>query len=88
MKSVRLPIGLGLAVLGTLGLGALPFETAPDLFLLPIAMRDGRSCYQVLYGRFPSEAVAEKQRKRLPASFLADRNRPKLFRFSDIPKHQ
>jgi len=60
----------------------------PDIFLLPIAMRDGRSCYQVLYGRFPSEAVAEKQRKRLPASFLADRNRPKLFRFSDIPKHQ
>jgi len=37
MKWARLPIGLGLAVLGTLGLGALPFEAAPDLFLLPVA---------------------------------------------------
>ena len=60
----------------------------PDIFLLPIGMRDGRVCYQVLYGRFPTQAVAEKQLKHLPASFLADRNRPKIFRFSDIPKLQ
>jgi len=60
----------------------------PDIYLLPIAMRDGRVCYQVLYGRFPTQAAAERQLKHLPASFLADRNRPKIFRFSDIPKLQ
>ena len=37
MKSLRLPAGLVLAVLGTLGLGALPLPVAPDLFLLPVA---------------------------------------------------
>ncbi|MDR3670459.1 MAG: hypothetical protein P4L36_06430 [Holophaga sp.] len=60
----------------------------PDIFLLPIAMRDGRVCYQVLYGRFPTQAAADKQLKRLPASFLADRNRPKKFRFAELPKVQ
>jgi hypothetical protein len=60
----------------------------PDIFLLPISLVDGRVCYQVLYGRFPSQAAAEKQLKRLPPSFLADRNRPKTFRFSEIPKVQ
>jgi septal ring-binding cell division protein DamX len=61
---------------------------APDIFLLPIAMRDGRVCYQVLYGRFPNQLAAEKQLKRLPASFLGERNRPKAFRFYDLPKKQ
>jgi len=60
----------------------------PDIFLLPIAMRDGRVCYQVLYGRFPTQLAADKQLKHLPASFLADRNRPKKFRFSELPKIQ
>jgi hypothetical protein len=60
----------------------------PDIFLLPMAMRDGRTCYQVLYGRFPSEQAALTQVKRLPASFLADRNRPKPFKFSDLRKVQ
>ena len=60
----------------------------PDIFLLPMTMRDGRVCYQVLYGHFPTQSAAEKQLKHLPASFLADRNRPKTFRFSEIPKAQ
>jgi hypothetical protein len=60
----------------------------PDIFLRPISMRDGRVCYQVLYGRFPTQLAAEKQMKRLPASFLADRNRPKPFRYGEIPKVQ
>ncbi len=60
----------------------------PDIFLRPISMRDGRVCYQVLYGRFPTQLAAEKQMKRLPASFLADRNRPKAFRYGEIPKVQ
>jgi hypothetical protein len=41
-----------------------------------------------MYGRFPSQLAAEKQMKRLPASFLADRNKPKPFRFAEIPKAQ
>jgi septal ring-binding cell division protein DamX len=60
----------------------------PDIFLLPLAMRDGRVCYQVFYGRFATQAAADKQLKHLPASFLADRNRPKKFRFSELPKAQ
>jgi len=60
----------------------------PDIFLLPLAMRDGRVCYQVLYGRFATQMAADKQLKHLPASFLADRNRPKKFRFSELPKTQ
>jgi septal ring-binding cell division protein DamX len=58
----------------------------PDLFLLPMPMRDGRGCYQVLFGRFPTPQAAERALKRLPASFLADRNRPKVFRFSELQK--
>ena len=60
----------------------------PDLFVLPIKWRDGRSCYQVLYGQFPTRDAAEHQMKRLPATFLANGNRPKAFRLSDIPKLQ
>lgn len=37
MKPLRLAIGLGLAVLGTLGFGAVRVPAAPDLFLLPVA---------------------------------------------------
>jgi len=58
----------------------------PDLFLLPMPMRYGRGCYQVLFGRFPTPQAAERALKRLPASFLADRNRPKVFRFSELQK--
>ena len=60
----------------------------PDLFLLPIKWRDGRGCYQVLYGHFPSKEAAEKQLKHLPATFLASGNRPKAFKVSEIPKIQ
>jgi septal ring-binding cell division protein DamX len=60
----------------------------PDIFLMPISLLDGRVCYQVLYGRFATQAAAEKQLKRLPPSFLAGRNRPRAFRFFEIPKVQ
>jgi septal ring-binding cell division protein DamX len=60
----------------------------PDLFLLPITLRDGRACYQVMYGNFPSKDAAEKESKRLPPAFMAERNRPKPFRFAEIPKEQ
>jgi len=63
-------------------------DREPDLFLLPMAMRDGRTCYQVLYGRFPSRQAAEQEVNHLPATFLANGNNPKPFRFGEIPKGQ
>jgi hypothetical protein len=56
----------------------------PDLFLLPMPMRDGRTCYQVFIGRFATQAAALAEIKRLPAAFRADR--PKAMRLADIPK--
>ncbi len=60
----------------------------PDLFILPMTLRDGRTCYQVLYGNFSGKDAAEKEIKRLPPAFQGERNRPKVFRFSEIPKEQ
>lgn len=61
-------------------------DRQPDLFLRPITFKDGRICYQVLLGRFPTQQAAEKQMKLLPPSFLGERSRPKLFRFSELIK--
>ena len=63
-------------------------DQKPDLFLLPMTLRDGRGCYQVLYGNFPTKEAAEKESKKLPPAFMADRNRPRAFRFAEIPKDQ
>lgn len=60
----------------------------PDLFILPMAMRDGRTCYQVFLGAYGSEAAARTAAKRLPAPFLAEGNRPKPFRVAQIPDRQ
>ena len=60
----------------------------PDLFLVPMAMRDGRTCYQVFLGSFGSEAAAKAAAKKLPAPFLAEGNRPKAFRVAQIPDRQ
>ncbi|HJW71469.1 MAG TPA: DUF4388 domain-containing protein [Geothrix sp.] len=60
----------------------------PDLFILPMTMRDGRTCYQVFLGHWGSEAAAKNAAKKLPAIFLAEGNRPKPFRVGQIPDHQ
>lgn len=60
----------------------------PDLFLVPMSMRDGRTCYQVFAGSYGSEAAAKAAAKRLPAPFLAEGNRPKPFRVAQIPDRQ
>jgi hypothetical protein len=60
----------------------------PDLFLLPMAMRDGRTCYQVFLGSFSSEAAAKAAAQKLPPPFLAEGNRPKPFRVAQIPDRQ
>jgi hypothetical protein len=60
----------------------------PDLFLVPMAMRDGKTCYQIYYGSFGSEAAAREAARSLPAPFLAEGNRPKPFRVAQIPDRQ
>ncbi|HEY3399098.1 MAG TPA: DUF4388 domain-containing protein [Geothrix sp.] len=60
----------------------------PDVFILPMAMRDGRTCYQVFLGSYGSEAAAKAAAKRLPPPFLAEGNRPKPFRVAQIPARQ
>ncbi|HEX7554686.1 MAG TPA: hypothetical protein VF378_14120 [Geothrix sp.] len=60
----------------------------PDLFLLPMAMRDSRTCYQVFLGSFSSEAAAKAAAQKLPPPFLAEGNRPKPFRVAQIPDRQ
>ncbi|NWJ39389.1 MAG: hypothetical protein HXX12_00265 [Geothrix sp.] len=60
----------------------------PDLFLVPMVMRDGRSCYQVFFGAFGSEAAAKAAANKLPPPFLAEGNRPRPFRVAQIPDRQ
>ncbi|MBI1752477.1 MAG: hypothetical protein HY014_06525 [Acidobacteria bacterium] len=60
----------------------------PDLFLVPMAMRDGRTCYQIFFGSYGSEAAAKAAAKKLPSPFLAEGNRPKPFRAAQIPDRQ
>lgn len=59
-----------------------------DLFIRPMVLRDGRDCYQIFYGEFPSAAAAGKQASRLPEAFRSSGNRPKPFRLDAIPTKQ
>lgn len=63
-------------------------EGKADLFVVPMVLRDGRPCYQVFYGKFPSSASAEKQARHLPRIFHEGGNRPKAFRVAEIPSKQ
>lgn len=60
----------------------------PDLFLLPMTMRNGRTCHQVFLGTYESEAAALAAARRLPPPFLAEGNRPKPFKVDQIPSRQ
>ncbi len=60
----------------------------PDLFLVPMTLRDGRTCYQVFLGSFGSEAAAREAARRLPPLFHAEGNRPKPFRVAQIADRQ
>jgi hypothetical protein len=57
----------------------------PDLFLRPMRMRDGKSCYQVFMGRFASKTAAEKVIATLPAPFRIEGNKPRAFQVREIP---
>ncbi|WP_243286027.1 DUF4388 domain-containing protein [Geothrix terrae] len=60
----------------------------PDLFLLPMTMRNGRTCHQIFLGTYESEATALAAARRLPPPFLAEGNRPKPFKVDQIPNRQ
>ncbi|WP_257304361.1 DUF4388 domain-containing protein [Geothrix campi] len=60
----------------------------PDLFILPMAMRDGRTCYQVFLGAYESESAAQAAARRLPSAFMTAGNHPKPFRVDQIPSRQ
>nr|WP_320131617.1 hypothetical protein [uncultured Holophaga sp.] len=59
-----------------------------DLFVRPMVLRDGRGCFQIFLGSFPSAAAAEKEVSRLPAAFRQGGNKPKPFRLDNIPERQ
>ena len=63
-------------------------DQSPDLFLVPMAMRDGRTCYQIFFGSFGSEAAAKEAARKLPTLFHAEGNRPKPFRAAQIVDRQ
>jgi hypothetical protein len=63
-------------------------ESKADLFVIPIVLQDGRTCYQVFYGKFPSRGAAEKQSPGLPKPFLEGGNHPKAFRLDEVPARQ
>lgn len=60
----------------------------PDLWIVPMRMRDGKDCYQVMLGDFPNEHAADQAAKKLPAAFHAPGNRPKAFRLDQLPDKQ
>jgi len=61
-------------------------EAKPDLFLRPLRMRDGKTCYQVFFGRFASKNAAEQAIGALPAPFRVEGNKPKPFQIQEIPE--
>lgn len=64
--------------------GAFPGR-APDLFIAPIKLRDGKTAYQLFLGDYASKAEAERAAKSVPAFFLEGGQRPKAFLAAGIP---
>jgi hypothetical protein len=57
-------------------------------FLLPIRMKDGRTCYQVFLGDFPTESAALAKRAELPAWYTRRGNAPIPFKLGALPEQQ
>ena len=72
----------------TLAHAVAAFKTPADLFLVPMAMKDGRTCRQVCLGGFSSEADAQAGIAKLPAFFTEGGNKPKPFQASALPEKQ
>ncbi len=72
----------------TLARAVAAFKEPADLFLVPMAMKDGRTCRQVCLGRFASEAEAQAALSHLPALFTQGGNKPRPFQASQLPEKQ
>ena len=72
----------------TLARAVAAFKEPADLFLVPMAMKDGRTCRQVCFGRFSSEAEAQAAVPGLPALFTGSGNKPRPFQASALPEKQ
>jgi septal ring-binding cell division protein DamX len=59
-----------------------------DVFIVPMAMRNGQSCNQLFLGTFASKAEAEAEIPRLPAQFREGGNKPRPYQVSEIPVRQ
>jgi chemotaxis protein histidine kinase CheA len=57
-----------------------------DVFLTPLRMRDGRLCYQLFLGNFPTRLSAEAELRSLPD--LLKRQQPRLMQVADIAAAQ
>ena len=68
-------------------LDALPGREA-DLLLAPIRMKDGRTCYQVFLGNYPTESAAREAAGALPPVFKGPGRTPKLFKSGELPSEQ
>ncbi|MBS1784411.1 MAG: hypothetical protein JST24_03160 [Acidobacteria bacterium] len=72
----------------TLARAVAAFKEPKDLFLVPMAMKDGRTCRQVCLGTFKTQAEAEAAIQRLPALFTQGGNKPRPFQASQLPEKQ
>lgn len=72
----------------TLARAVAAFKEPADLFLVPMAMKDGRTCHQVCFGRFASEAEAQAAISHLPGLFTEGGSKPRPFQASNLPEKQ
>ena len=72
----------------TLAHAVASFKGPADLFLVPMAMKDGRTCRQVCFGRFASQAEAQAAIASLPPLFTEGGNKPRPFQASALPEKQ
>lgn len=72
----------------TLARAVAAFKQPADLFLVPMAMKDGRTCRQVCLGRFASEAEAQAALGGVPALFTEGGSKPHPFQASNLPEKQ
>lgn len=72
----------------TLARAVAAFKEPADLFIVPLAMRDGRTCRQVCFGHFVSEAEAQAALSHLPDLFREGGNKPHPFEASALPEKQ
>ena len=72
---------------GTLqGCASALASARPDLFLLPIRLSNGNSCYQLFLGRFSNKNAAEAEARKLPDHFK--NATPKVMQINEIVKVQ